>query len=65
MYHDDGFKHGLDCYGSFMAMKKEFRVDIADDIEYLFNSDYFMKHKDGFNISDNLYDQFQPGQRQH
>lgn len=62
MYHDDGFKHGLDCYGSFMAMKKEFRVDIADDIEYLFNSDYFMKHKDEFNISDNLYDQFQPGQ---
>ena len=62
MLHRHHFVNGLDCYGSFMAMKKNFRVDIVDDIEYLFDCEYFMKHKDDFKISDEIYEQFEGGQ---
>jgi hypothetical protein len=62
MLHNHNFINGLDCYGSCLALKKNFRVDIVDDLEYLFDSEYFMEHKDDFKISDNLYEQFQPSQ---
>ena len=62
MLHRDGFKNALDCYGSYMAIKKNYRFDIADDIEYLFECDYFMKHREEFKISDDIYDQFEPPQ---
>ena len=45
MLHKNGFIHGLDFYGSFLAIKKSFSVDIADDYEYLIESDFFYKHK--------------------
>lgn len=62
LLHEHKFLHGLDCYGSCLALKKNFRVDIVDDLEYLFESDHFMAHKEEFKISDNLYEQFQPSQ---
>lgn len=62
MLHRHGFKNALDCYGSYMAMKKNYRFDIVDDIEYLFECDYFMKHREEFKISDDIYDQFEPSQ---
>jgi hypothetical protein len=62
MLHEHKFVHGLDCYGSCLAIKKNFRVNIVDDLEYLFESEYFLEHKDDFNISDELYEQFQPSQ---
>ena len=57
-----GFINGLDCYGSFLTIKKNFRVDILDDIEYLFESNHFMENKDKFNISESVYEHFQPTQ---
>ena len=57
-----GFINGLDCYGSFLSIKKNFRVDIQDDVEYLFESNYFMENKDKFNISESIYEHFQPTQ---
>ena len=62
LLHEHKFLHGLDCYGSCLALKKNFRVDIVDDLEYLFESEHFMAHKQEFKISDNLYEQFQPSQ---
>jgi hypothetical protein len=62
LLHEHKFLHGLDCYGSCLALKKNFRVDIVDDLEYLFESEHFMAHKEEFKISDNLYEQFQPSQ---
>lgn len=62
LLHEHNFKHGLDCYGSYLAIKNNFRVDIQDDIEYLFDSEYFLEHKDSFNVPDELYDIFQPTQ---
>jgi hypothetical protein len=62
LLHKHGFKHGLDCYGSYLAIKNNFRVDIQDDLEYLFDSEYFLEHKDEFNIDEQIYEIFQPTQ---
>ena len=40
--HD--FKHSVAYYGSFSAVQKKFKMNIADDYEYLDNSNFFMDH---------------------
>ena len=39
------FIHGLDYYGSFLAIKKNYKINIIDDIDYLIHSDFFMKQQ--------------------
>ena len=43
--HTHGFYHGVDFYGSFLAIKDNFHYNIADDIDYLCESDFFLKNK--------------------
>jgi hypothetical protein len=38
--HD--FKHSIDYYGSFSAVQKKFKMNIADDYEYLNSSNFFL-----------------------
>ena len=44
IYHHN-FLHGVDYYGSLLAIKNNFKVNVVDDIEYLCKSDFFNKHK--------------------
>ena len=44
LLHDHGFVHGMDFYGSFLALKTDFRINIIDDIEYLNDSGFFRKN---------------------
>jgi hypothetical protein len=44
LLHDHGFVHGMDFYGSFLALKTDFRINIIDDIEYLNDSSFFRKN---------------------
>ena len=39
------FIHGVDYYGSFLSIKKNYKIDIIDDLEYLMKSDFFNKNK--------------------
>jgi len=39
------FTHGVDYYGSFLAIKNDFKINVFDDIDYLNNSDFFNKNK--------------------
>lgn len=39
------FLHSVDYYGSFLGIKNDFIVNIFDDIDYLNNSDFFIKNK--------------------
>ena len=39
------FLHGLDYYGSFLAIKNNYNINIFDDLEYLISSDFFNKNK--------------------
>ena len=40
------FPHGLNFFGSFLGIQKEFIFNIADDLEYLYDSTYFHKNKE-------------------
>ena len=47
------FIHGLDYYGSFLGIKKNYKVNIIDDIDYLIHSDFFVKKQNVlFNVED-------------
>ena len=35
------FLHGIDYFGSFLAIQDKYRIDVVDEIDYLFESDYF------------------------
>ena len=49
----NNFNHGLDFYGSFLAIQNPFLIDIIDEIEYLYDSEYFRKNLDTlFSIDD-------------
>lgn len=39
--NDYNVPHGLDFYGSYLGLQEKHRLNIADDIEYLRNSDFF------------------------
>lgn len=43
--HTHKFIHGVDYYGSFLAIKNDFKINVFDDIDYLNNSDFFNKNK--------------------
>ncbi len=39
------FEHGVDFYGSFLAVKQKFVFNIVDDLDFICKSDYFNKNK--------------------
>lgn len=47
------FVHGIEFYGSFLAIKKNFKFNIIDDLEFVNRSDFFNKNKNIlFNVQD-------------
>jgi len=45
LLHAGGFPHGVDFYGSFLCIKKDYRIDVSEDMEYLCKSDYFFENR--------------------
>ena len=45
LLNEHGVLHGIDYYGSFLGVQKKFRINLADDIEYLNQSDYFNSNR--------------------
>jgi len=45
LLHRHKFIHGLDFFGSFLGIKKDFNINIFDDLEYLNDSKYFHENK--------------------
>ena len=56
--HTHNFLNALDCFGSYSLYKDEFKYNIQDDIDYLCDCEHFLKHKEDFQLSDIIYDQF-------
>jgi|694.fasta_scaffold32487_6 hypothetical protein len=51
--HTYKFINGIDYYGSFLAIKNDFKLNVFDDIDYLNNSEFFNKNKNQlFKIDD-------------
>jgi len=47
------FTHGLDFYGSFLGLKKDFGMNVGDDLEYLRESRFFHENRGRlFHIND-------------
>ena len=59
LLHSYKFLHGLDYYGSFLAIKNKFKINVFDDIDYLNSSDYFNKNKGNLFTVDNYEHLFQ------
>ena len=38
------FVHAIDFYGSFLGIKETFKYNITDDLEYLYDYDFFHKN---------------------
>ena len=56
LLHTHNFIHGLDCYGTFLAIKKNLLIDISDDIDFLYNSEDFHKNNNNiFRFTNNLH----------
>ena len=57
LLHHTNFIHGLDYYGSFLGIKKNYTFNVYDDLDYLVESDYFNKNKNIlFEVDDENYD---------
>ena len=65
LLHHHGFVHGIDFYGSFLGIKQKFAYNIADDIEYLMNSDFFHEHKDNLYHLEHSLGNFNIDTRKH
>ena len=48
LYNNYGFLHGTDFYGSFLGIKKNYIIDICDDMEFLEDKDFFYKNINNF-----------------
>jgi hypothetical protein len=45
LIHEHNFVHGVEYYGSFLAIKNNFNINVFDDIDYLNGSEFFNKNK--------------------
>ena len=60
------FIHSIDFYGSFLGIKHNYLFNVADDLDYLIDSDYFHKHKnDLFEITENIDHIFEENTRKY
>jgi hypothetical protein len=46
LIHQYDFVHGVDFYGTFLAIKKNYQINVFDDLEYLVQSEFFIKNKE-------------------
>tara|TARA_Y100000741_G_scaffold184396_1_gene140141 strand:+ start:405 stop:2171 length:1767 start_codon:yes stop_codon:yes gene_type:complete len=44
LFNNHNFIHGLDFYGSFTCIKDNFNFNITDDLDYLMESEHFVKN---------------------
>ena len=48
------FLNGLDFYGSYIGIKNSFVVNVIDDLEFLYESDFFHKNRNNLFQVDNM-----------
>ena len=67
LLHKHNFIHGLDFFGSYLGIKNNFEVDIIDDIEYLYESDFFTSNVNKlFKLDNSIHEEFiNSGSRNH
>jgi hypothetical protein len=51
------FTHGLDFFGSFLGIKEKFRVEITDELEYLYDYEHFHENKNILFSTDEIHEE--------
>ena len=54
LLNNAGFIHGFNFFGSFLTIQNEFKLNIYDDLDYLYDSDFFHKNKNELFQVDNI-----------
>ena len=44
LLHDYGFVHGIDFYGCCTGIQEKYKMNVADDLDYICESKYFHEH---------------------
>ena len=44
LLHDHKFIHGIDYYGCFLGVKKNYMYNVVDELDYLYESKYFFEN---------------------
>lgn len=60
LLHHHNFFHGVDYYGSFLGIQKNFIIDIIEDIDHLDSSDYFHNNLNKLFMIDSSYESNYP-----
>jgi hypothetical protein len=66
LIYSHNFINGVDYYGSFLGIKNDFKINVIDDLEYLSESDFFIKNKNVlFNVEnyDHLFQDAKTNQK--
>jgi hypothetical protein len=45
LLHTHKFEHGIEYYGSYVGVQKKYRMNMADDMDYLVQSEYFNENR--------------------
>lgn len=54
-----GFLHGLEYYGSFVGVQDKYKMNVADDLEYLNTSTFFVENQNKlFTLTENVTSEF-------
>lgn len=52
LLNQHGFVNAIDFYGSYLCIKKDFKLNIADDAEFLYSSEFFKSNRGNlFNVN--------------
>ncbi len=54
LFTNNGFTHGTNFYGSFLSVQNEFKLNVYDDLEYLYDSPFFHKNKNTLFLIDDV-----------
>lgn len=50
LLHEHNFIHGVEYYGSFLAIKNDYKLNVIDDLDYLIQSDFLLNNKMFYSI---------------
>uniref|UniRef100_A0A6C0FAL1 Protein kinase domain-containing protein n=1 Tax=viral metagenome TaxID=1070528 RepID=A0A6C0FAL1_9ZZZZ len=57
LLHTYKFIHGIDFYGSFLGIKENFKFDITDELEYLYDYEFFHENKNILFRTDEIHEE--------
>ena len=58
LLNHNGLINGIDYYGSYLGIQEKYKMNIADDIEYLNQSSFFLKNRNSLYEMDEMEDPF-------